>query len=166
MENWCRHLTDAGTFSTSTAPSLAQVNDWLAFGQSDVMVQLIRYGYGTEVPSNPYGVAFLEKMNCLRTCMNVEMTYPITESGKPNHRMMMFEKQWEEGIEALESRQLTGIGLTPSASGNLSENLVITGTSASRKLSREAEEDRVAGKFKRNFGQTNRLPPSYFDPNV
>ena len=136
-------------------------------GQADVAVQLVRYGYGTEVPSDPMALAWLEKMNCLRSCMNVEMTYPVTEWGTDNERMKAFEAQWQEGIELLESGQLTGIGLTPGSSTALSDNLALTGTSRSRKASREQEEDRVAGKFVRDFGSSPRLsaPPGYFDPN-
>ena len=165
-ENWCRHLTDSGTFSTATAPTLAQVQDWLAFGQADVMAQLVRYGYGTAAPSNANGLAWLEKMNCLRACMNVEMTYPITEWGQPNQRMTMFKAQWDEGIELLQSGQLVSIGIAGSAQTSLSSNLKMTGLSLARKQTREAEDDRVAGKFPRGFGQSNRdMISGRYDPN-
>ena len=165
MENWCRHLTDAGTFSTASKPTLIQVNDWLTLAQGDLAVQLVAHGYGTAAPSDPLGLAWLEKMNCVRACIDVEMTYPVSEFGKPNARMDMFKAQWDEGIALLESKQLATIGLTPSTSSSLSDQLVFTGTSASRKLSREQEEDRVAGKFQRDFGRNNRIVPGYFDPN-
>lgn len=166
VQNWCRHLTSNGTFSTTTAPTLAQVQDWLTIAQSDVMMQLLAHGFGTTAPTNQNGLAWLEKMNCLRACMNVEMTYPVTEWGKPNERMAAFKEQWDEGIALMEKPgALASIGLEESASGSLSSHLEFTGTSLSRKQSREAEEDRVAGKFQRNFGRNNRITPGYFDPN-
>lgn len=158
VQNWCRHLTASGTFSTATAPTLEQVNDWLAFGQADVMALLVRYGYGTAVPANQHGLAWLEKMNALRSCMNVEMTYPVTEFGEPNPRMKMFQNQWDEGVMLIESGQLVHIGIAGSAQSSLSSNLVFTGTSRSRKLDREGETNRVAGKFPRGFGQSPRAP--------
>jgi hypothetical protein len=97
--------------------------------------------------------------------MDVEMTYPVTEWGQPNARMDAFKEQWDEGIKAMERGLLTTIGITASTSSALSDGLMITGTSASRKATREAEEDRVAGKFQRNFGRNNRITPGYFDPN-
>ena len=143
-----------------------QVEDWLAMGQADVMAQLVYHGYGTAAPTDANGLAWLEKMNCLRAAMNVEMTYPVTEWGKPNARMKMFEAQWEEGMELLERNLLTGIGIAASTSTSLSDNLVLTGTSRSRRLSREEETDRVAGKFERDFGGNNRVTRSpYYDPN-
>jgi len=146
------------------------VQDWLAFGQADVMAQLVRYGYGTAAPTNTNGLAWLEKMNCLRACMNVEMTYPITEWGQPNERMAMFESQWDEGIDLLKSGQLVSIGIAGSAQTSLSSNFVMTGLSRSRKLTREAETDRVAGKFTRGFGQSTRdiasTPRTSYDPNA
>lgn len=166
VESWCRHLTDAGTFSTATAPTKVQVENWLTMGQADVMAKLVHYGYGTAAPTDPNGLAWLEKMNCLRAVMDVEMSYPITEWGQPNARMAMFEKQWDEGVELLERGLLAGIGIAAGTATSLSNNLVFTGTSASRKLSREEEEDRVAGKFRRDFGKNNRITPAgYFDPN-
>jgi hypothetical protein len=130
------------------------------------MALLVRYGYGTAVPANANGLAWLEKMNVLRACMNVEMTYPITEWGQPNERMAMFQAQWDEGVDLISSGQLVHLGITGSAQTSLSANLAITGTRLSRKQSRENETDRVAGVFKRGFLQSNRdglTKP--FDPN-
>lgn len=142
------------------------MQDWLAFGQADVMAHLSRYGYGTAAPTNVNGLAWLEKMNCLRACMNIEMTYPVTEWGQPNQRMTMFQTQWDEGIELLKSGQLVSIGIAGSASTSLSDNLKMTGLSLSRKQSREAETDRVAGKFPRGWGQSNRdINSNRYDPN-
>ena len=130
------------------------------------MTKLVRYGYGTAAPTNPGGLAWLEKMNCLRACMDIEMTYPVTEWGQPNQRMMAFQQQWDDGIEDLKSGQLTGLGLSGSATTSLSAHLAFTGTSASRKSSREAEDDRVAGKFPRGWGQSRRVTEFRFDPNA
>lgn len=168
-QNWCRHLTDSGTFSTATAPTKVQVTDWLSFGQADVMALLVRYGYGTANPTDANGLTWLEKMNCLRACMDIEMTYPITEWGKPNARMDMFQKQWDEGVNLVESGQLVHLGIPGSAQTSLSDNLAITGTSASRKAGREDESDRVAGKFVRDFRQSTRVASrsgGFFDPNA
>ena len=167
VESWCRHLTDNGTFSANTAPKVTQVQDHLTFGQVDVMALLVRYGYGTAVPANANGLAWLEKMNVLRACMNVEMTYPITEWGQPNERMAMFQAQWDEGVDLIASGQLVHIGIPGSAQTSLSANLKMTGISLARKQSREEETDRVAGKFIRGFGQSPRDGLSRaFDPNT
>ncbi len=143
------------------------MQDWLAFGQADVAVQLARFGYGTAAPTNTVGLTWVEKMNCLRACMNVEMTYPITEWGQNNERMNMFEKQWDEGIALLESGRLGDILDDGSeADTALSDGLAITGTSYARKLSREEDTDRVAGRFVRGFGQSTRTMKSRgYDPN-
>lgn len=162
VQGWCRHLTAEGTFSTASFPTLSQVEKYLTFGQADVATQLIRYGYGTAAPSNSLGLQWLEKMNCIRACMNIEMSYPITEWGKPNQRMMMFESQWNEGVDALASGRLIAIGIVGSASAALSSNLKMTGLDLARKNSREEDTNRVSGKFVRGFGQNRR---GYFDPN-
>lgn len=136
-------------------------------GQADIMVQLVRYGYGTAAPTNAMGLAWLEKMNCLRACMDIEMTYPVTEWGQSNQRMSAFQAQWDEGIKALESGLLVGIGIAGSAQTSLSSNLVMTGTSLSRKQSRQLETDRVGGKFMRDFGQRRRdTQAAPYDPNA
>jgi len=130
-----------------------------------VMTQLVRYGYGTANPTNAMGLAWLEKMNCLRACMDVEMTYPVTEWGQPNQRMSAFKEQWEEGIDALKSGLLVGIGIAGSAQSALSSNLAFTGISLARKQSREGEEDRVASAFPRGWGGNRRITGVRFDPN-
>lgn len=137
------------------------------------MAILARYDYGTAAPTDQHGLAWLEKMNCLRACIDIEMTYPITEWGQPNQRMSMFTSQWIEGTMLLATRQLDALGLSGGET-NLSDGLMFTGTSLSRKQSREQETDRVAGKFPRDFGASPRAPSvtrkysaeTIFDPNA
>lgn len=167
VESWCRHLTNSGTFGTMTAPTLSQVEQYITWGHADVVNLLVRYGYGTATPTTPAALEWLEKMNALRACMNIEMSYPITEWGQPNERMAMFKEQWEEGKDLLASGNLGDIGLTVGASGSKSSKLAFTGTSFSRKESRKADTDRVAEKFTRGFGNNprERVSPRYDESN-
>ena len=174
VESWCRHLTNGGTFSSASTPSLTQVNDFLEYAFDDIKANLVRFGYGTAAPADSGGLGFLEKLNVMRACIDIEMTYPLTEfdPNHPNPRMLMFTSQWEEGTFLISTHTLDGIGLT-GGDTNLSDLLVFTGTSRSRKNSREIETDRVAGKFPRDFGQSPRVSPAkqfssenWFDNNA
>lgn len=96
VEALCKTLTDAGVFSTTTQPTLAEVEDWLTDGKAQVNLRLARYGYSKD-QTDADVVRVLMHLNALWAAAQVEFSNPSQGfSPEEGSRGEMFLKQFEE----------------------------------------------------------------------
>ena len=139
VEAFCRHLTEGGTFSTSSIPTLAQVERFLTDAHDQIAVWLQDYGYDSaQTDTDVLGA--LQIYNAYGAAALVEITQPsVSWEPREGNRYSLFQKKFEEVKGLIQSR---GFGLLGGVkSVELSRDLSAGGISVSDKEVIETDTD-------------------------
>lgn len=144
----CKAYTSSGAFSTSTQPTLAEVEQWLTEGYRLINVHLMAYGYDADQTDADVKGA-LQRFNVLYAAAMVEYSQAsagFTEGS--SGRGDMFMRQFEDGLPKLvNSVGFSRLGATKSE--ELSGHLSVGGRSISDKRTIETDSDHVPYLFRR-----------------
>ena len=156
----CYNLLGGKTdFSTSTTPTLAQVEEWLSSGCSIIEAKLTSVGYDVPPAANTIIYAWLADLNNLWASSKAEMARTnITLGPGERTRGQVFEEQFWRGIRQLLDGDLTFAGLSRTSTAKI----YVGGVSQDDKDTWEDTSDRVKPRFFRGqyaFDETIR--PDY-----
>ena len=153
LEAHCRHLTEGGTFSATSTPPLARIEQWIDETYYSLQMELAKEGYSVTIPASATAaLSFLERLNVYGAVMQVELAHPITgRRGEPNDRYIAYRDLYENGISMLASDALAAMGATRST--ELSGSVEVGGISKSQKRGVYEDTDAVQSRFKRDFGR-------------
>ena len=147
-EGYCRHLTTAGTFSTSSQPTRAWVLSQLDLDAAYIAARLESCGYAA-TQTDADVLQLLEAWNTIRTVIAIELANPIESiSGKGNARFQEFRSRAKMLEELACSTGLEDLGAVGGVSG-LSDLLVAGGVSLSRKQTVEEDTDHIKHRIRR-----------------
>lgn len=158
VEAHCRHLTTAGSFSTSSTPLLERVEQWIDEAYYYLQAQLAKEGYSVTIPASATAaVAFLEQLNVYGAVMQVELAHPITgRRGEENDRYKAYRDWYEAGVSIIATDALAVLGATRST--QLSAYTEVGGISRDRKKAAYDDADAVQSRFKRGLGRHPMVP--------
>lgn len=145
----CRNLVSPSTaFSTSTCPTLDQVNVWLSSGCSQIELKLATCGYNVPAASGTIIYDHLAHLNTIFAAgwaHNSRMTATVT----PEDRTMgdRYLESFKDGLGMLCEEDLTLAGLTR-ISGR---ELYAGGISVADKQQQEVNTDRVKPRISRDM---------------
>ena len=160
VEGYCRHLTDAGTFSSTSQPTRAWVTDQLNIEESFIATKLESCGYNSAQSATPV-LRFLQGWNVIRTVIAIELANPVEGiSGRGNARFQEFVNQEKMYAEVACSPGLEDMGAT--INSTMSDLLLATGVSKSRKQDVEEDTDFIKHRVRRGQFQN----PRYQDPEI
>lgn len=145
----CQNVLGADdTFSTSTCPTLAQVNRWLTSGCAVLETRLQAQGYSVPPGSTTSIYEALKDLNTLYAVTRVEMvrTNPVFGPGQRTRGQVFREMFWEE-LKELLSTDLTQAGLSRSSTATI----YVGGISEADKDTVEDDSDRVEPRFSRDM---------------
>lgn len=156
----CPSLVDGGSnFTTSTRPTLVQINSWLSSGCADIELRFQAAGYATPVTvaAAPEIHTRLRDLNTLYAASFAELSRLVTRiSTQERTRGQFFWKMYNDGMDELLATDLASAGLSPAATAPI----YIGGISVDDKDTREDDSDRVEPRFKRGqFDFPNVLMP-------
>lgn len=158
VEGYCRHLTDAGTFSANTTPRRTWVTDQLNLDAAYMAAKLQSCGYNY-VQSDADVVQLLQHWNTIRTVIAVELANPVEGiSGKGNARFQEFKAQLDTLEDVICSAGFEDLGGV--VSGGIGEFLVATGISYLRKQEVESDSDHIKHRIRRGQFQPGRTDPT------
>lgn len=152
VEGHCRHLTDGGTFSTGSIPTLELVEQWIDEGYADIQMHLSDQGYSTSIPStSTAALNFLGRLNAYAAIMQVELSHPTTGRGEPNDRYEEYRRRYDRGVTMIGTEALSRMGV--SRETELSAFVEVGGTSRPDKRALAEDSDLVRPRFERGFGR-------------
>lgn len=153
VEEYCGHLTDEGTFTGETQPSITGVERMLTSSYYWIVGLLASNGFSAAQTDSTI-VGILQELNALDVAIKCELANPITGQGDANERFMEFKNRREEIITLLtETTALDALGAVTTSAGSASDLLAAGGLSRSRKRTVEADADYLRARFRRGFGQ-------------
>jgi N-acetyl-anhydromuramyl-L-alanine amidase AmpD len=147
VEAYARHLTNSGTFDSTTAPTLDQVQGFITDGYNLLNSLLARYGYGT-AQTDTEVVAALQPYNVFYAVAQVELCQPSV-GGRPAEetRWYQFQKLFETAEEFVSSPEFARLGAT--VDNRALAQLAVGGVSIDRMDTVEDDSDRVIPAFTR-----------------
>ena len=113
VEAFCLHLTTSGVFTTTTSPTLAQVEAWLTISHHLIAGWLAEAGYDT-TQTDTEVLGILEELNSVDSVIKVELNNPTTINGEPNDRFKWFQERRDELRDLIMGRALAELGATRS----------------------------------------------------
>ena len=133
-------------FTTSTSPTLTEVNSWLTSGCAIIESRLSSAGYSVPPSATTAVYGWLAELNTNYAVSRAEMsrTNIILGMGERT-RGQLFEKAFWEGLDRLLKMDLSIAGLTKSNDAVLYAG----GISISDKDIYDSDTDRVPGRFRR-----------------
>lgn len=156
VEALCAQLTMDGAFGNETQPTISAVERWLTMSHAWVAGLLAKNGYAI-VQTNEVVLGILQELNALDTAVKCELANPLTGIGEPNERFLELKARRDNIVEMIEeSQMLTALGATTlpgGGPGSLSEHLIFTGLSKSRKADVESDTDLVLARFRHGQGR-------------
>lgn len=133
-------------FSSSTTPTIQEVNTWISTGCNLIETALNGGGYSTPVASTTTIYGHLRHCNSLYAAGMVELSRTnVTLAPGERTRGQVFFEMFEDCLSSLLKQDLTLAGITRQSSGKLYTG----GISISDKQSRESDTDRVNPRFNR-----------------
>lgn len=150
VEAFCRHLTSAGTFDTTTSPRRTQVTDFINTSGYWVAALLAKNGYST-AQADAEVVGFLQELNVYDSVIKVEMSVPTSDiSGEGNARFQEFKARLNQMVEMVEDTDvLERLGATVDRAP--SADLLATGVSRDRKDTVYDDTDHIPHRFRRGI---------------
>jgi hypothetical protein len=153
-----RNLTGNKQYSTSTCPTINEVNSWLSSGCAVIESKLAVCNYSVPVTAGTVAYDWLGQLNTLYAAAFAEMSR-TTATLEPNQRtkgQILLDEFWKQ-LDMICKGDLVLAGLTRTGRG-----LVYAGgTKRSEKQVWEGDSGRVGPRFSRNqFSTPGRLDPS------
>lgn len=156
VEAHCRHLTESGTFSATSTPPLARVEQWIDQAYYGLQMVLAKEGYGVSIAASATAaLAFLENLNVYGAVLQVELAHPVTGRGEGNERYQEYKRLYDEGVSILATDALAALGVARST--ELSAFTEVGGISKSQKRRVYDDTDAVQSRFKRDFNRDPRI---------
>lgn len=140
-------LSGACDFSSSTAPTLSAVNQWMTSGCATIESMIKAAGYS---PPSSGTTAFEALLDCnaLYAAARVEMSRTnVTLARGERTRGQVYGEMFTECMEQFLAQDLTLVGLTRVAGGKL----YVGGISIDQKQTEESDTDRVKPRFGRGM---------------
>lgn len=144
---FCQNLLNSeDNFTSSTCPTLTEVNVFLSSGCSIIETTLASKGYSIPVLSSATAYDWIKQLNTFYAVAQAEMsrTNVITGPGERT-RSQQFSTMFESGLDRLVQMDLTVMGVTRSEAGVMYAG----GTKVSEKEDWDADTDRVKPRFRR-----------------
>ena len=121
VESYCKQYTTSNAFTSSTQPTLTEVETFLTMRYYKLQMVLGAADYEL-VPTDTEAVGVLQHLNAVGAALDIELTNPITGTGEPNERFKVFESMWKEGLKMLSGSGLDALGasrtsIAPDAGG-------------------------------------------------
>lgn len=159
VEEYCGHLTDEGSFTTQSQPSISGVERMLTASYYWIVGLLASNGYSA-AQTDDVIVGILQELNALDVAIKCELANPITGQGEANERFIEFKNRRDELVTLLtETTALDALGAVGASAGSASDLLAAGGLSKSRKRSVESDPDYLRARFRRGFGQRHDVAP-------
>lgn len=152
IEGYCKQYTSSNVFSTSTQPTLTEVETFLTMRYYTIQAILGDAGYEL-IPTDAEVLGYLQHLNSVGAVLDIELTNPITGTGEPNERYKVFEKMWENGVKFIQGSGLEQLGATREG-----QSILAGGISISRKEVLGDDTDAVPPKFRRGMQEHPGLP--------
>jgi len=157
----CQNILNVeDNFSTSTSPTLTEVNVWLSSGCSILETRLAAAGYSVPVATTSRAYDWLKQLNTFYGVAMAEWsrTNVITGPGERT-RGQRFEEMFWNGLDTFLKSDLTQLGIDRVSSGRIYAG----GTRQSDKETFESDEDRVNPRIRRGmFSFPNTLRPDRY----
>lgn len=154
----CRHLCGSGGFSTTTTPTLVEVNFFADMAYYKVAAHLEMSGY-SKTQTDADVLHFLMNLQVLEWVILIELTYPIAGSGEVNERFLEFARQRDVYYDLIMTDALDNLGATRTARPSL--NIKATGVSVDDKQAVNDVADNVPPRFYRGIGQNASTASDY-----
>lgn len=139
-------LLQDGSFTETSHPTETAVEGYLDAGAALIDGRLSGAGYSTPVGSDATVYSYLTDLNALYAAGRAEMVRMTARvAATERSRSQQFMDQFNNGLDALLKMNLTGAGLSLSSGGTL----YVGGISVADKEARNADTDRVQGRFSR-----------------
>jgi len=147
VEALCRHLTNNGTFDSTTHPNQSQVETFLTDGYDKIGSILAANGYAKE-QTNTDILGVLQPFNAFYAASMIELTQPsVGYEGGENTRYARFFQEFNRVEEFIKSPAFARLGATKS--WQESDYLTCGGISISDKEDIEADSDHPDYSFTR-----------------
>jgi hypothetical protein len=129
VESLQRQYTNAGTFDTSSTPTLAQVETFLTMGSGEIALKLVSNGY-SQAQTESDTLTVLERFNVMAAAELIELSRPtaggvFTES-EPVSRLNAFSS-WRRQLDMLiKSNGLSALGANRTGTGQTTGGISIS----------------------------------------
>ncbi len=147
VQGYCRHLCGTSGFGTASQPTLTEVTQMGDQSYYRIAGELASAGYAIAV-ADTEALGWLERLQTLEWCIQIETAYPVTGAGEPNGRFQQFVTERDAMLALLQSDTLEALGAVRSK--GLGESLAITGISVAEVQSVRGEADWVRNRFVRD----------------
>ena len=143
---YCPELVDGGTtFTTTTKPTLAQVNKMIDRGYSAVNARLAARGYAVPVLASADAYETLTDLEALYAASRAQLVRMTSRMGPEDRpKSEVFREQFEAGMRDLLKLDLSAAGLSHTS------GIYTGGISEDAKQVYEDDSDRVAPRFRRD----------------
>ncbi len=149
VEVHCRNLlSGVAGFTTSTSPTLSEVNSFISSGCGIIETTLAGWGYSVPVATTATARVWLRDLNAFYATSRAEMsrTNVILGPGERT-RGQMYETMFWDGLNRLRGMDLTIAGVARGGGGVM----YVGGTSIAGKSTQEEDTDRVTPRFHRGI---------------
>lgn len=147
------YLAGGSAFSTTTQPTLTQVEQMIDMRTEEVAAKLVQWGYAAaqavaDVGSDVTGL--LSRAIIMGVMVDIEMTKANRTQGREESaRWQLFERRYNDVLKIIEGPQLEHMGATRTR--DLSAGLVATGASWDEQTAVTDDEDRKGALFPRGY---------------